>query len=121
MALSIWTATTSPSVSQACAFFPPAPCSWMICVTLHSNENGLSAARGTLPILLGACVSPAISNSLTSRATCAAVAFICLARSMVARFQQNSPGSFTFCTESFHDVEENRTTGGLEQKPLKKL
>ena len=35
----MWTATTSPSVSQACAFSPLAPCSWMICVSLHSNDD----------------------------------------------------------------------------------
>ena len=94
MALSIWTATTSPSVSQACAFLPSAPWSWMICVSLHSKATGLSATRGTLTSLPGAAVSPAILNSLTSRATCAAVAFICFARSMVARFQTNSPVSW---------------------------
>src|SRR5258705_13319865 len=64
----------------------------MICDTLHSNETGLSATRGTLTRLLGAAVSPEILNSLTSWATWAAVAFICCAKSMVARFQTNSPG-----------------------------
>src|SRR5258705_13676516 len=92
MALSMWTATTSPRVSQACTFWPLAPCSWMICDTLHSNETGLSATRDTLTRLLGAAVSPEILNSLTSWATWAAVAFICCAKSMVARFQTNSPG-----------------------------
>src|ERR1700687_536134 len=44
----------------------------MICDTLHSNETGLSATRGTLTRSLGAAVRPEILNSLTSWATCAA-------------------------------------------------
>src|SRR5258708_17045593 len=119
-ALSIWTATTSPTVSQACAFAPFAPCRWMIWVSLHSNETGLSATRGTLTSLLGAAVSPEILNSLTSWATCAAVKFICRARSMVARFQTNSPVSLILPTLSFQEVEEKPMIGGWEQDPLKK-
>src|SRR2546421_11488006 len=93
----------------------------MICDTLHSNETGLSATRGTLTRLPGAAVSPAMLNSLTSWATCAAVAFICCARSIVARFQTNSPVCWMFSTLSFHEVEENPMIGGGELKPLKKL
>src|SRR5713226_1629579 len=106
MALSMWTATTSPSVSQACAFSPFAPCNWMICDSLHSNETGLSATRGTLTSLLGTAVSPAILNSLTSWATCAAVRFICCARSMVARFQTNLTAAHVA-----HDVSEFKIAG----------
>src|SRR6266849_1973550 len=79
----------------------------MICDSLHSNETGLSATRGTLTRLLGAAVRPEILNSLTSWATCAAVAFICRAKSMVARFQTNSPVSWMLATLCFHEVEEN--------------
>src|SRR5260221_9984316 len=121
MALSMWTATTSPRVSQACTFWPLAPCSWMICDTLHSNETGLSATRDTLTRLLGAAVSPEILNSLTSWATWAAVAFICCAKSMVARFQTNSPVSWMLATLSFQEVEENPMIGGREFNPVKKL
>src|SRR5579864_1958720 len=113
MALSIWTATTSPRVSQALAFLPSAPCSWTICDNLHSNETGLSATRGTLTSLQGAGVSPAIENSLTSCATWAAVAFICFARSLVARFQTNSPVSRILVTLSFQEVDENPMIGGV--------
>src|SRR5947199_142886 len=58
-ALSMCTATTSPSVSHAFTLVPSAPCSWMICDSLHSNETGLSATRGTLTRLPGAAVRPA--------------------------------------------------------------
>src|SRR5258706_15651047 len=92
----------------------------MICDTLHSNETGLSATRGTLTRLLGAAVSPEILNSLTSWATWAAVAFICCAKSMVARFQTNSPVSWMLATLSFQEVEENPMIGGREMNPLKK-
>src|SRR5258708_39969542 len=120
MALSMWTATTSPRVSQACTFWPLAPCSWMICDTLHSNETGLSATRGTLTRLLGAAVSPDILNSLTSWATWAAVAFICCARSMGARFQTNSPVCWILATLSFQEVEENPMIGGGDMTALTK-
>ena len=84
----------------------------MICVNLHSNDTGLSATRGTLTSLPGTAVRPAILNSLTSWATWAAVAFICCARSMVARFQTNSPVSWMFWTLSFQEVEEKPMIGG---------
>ena len=84
----------------------------MICDTLHSNETGLSATRGTLTRMLGAAVSPATANSLTSLATCAAVKFICCAKSMVARFQTNSPVSWMLATLSFQEVEEKPMIGG---------
>jgi hypothetical protein len=61
-ALSMWTATTSPSVSPASALSPFAPLRWMISVSLHSNEAGLAATRGTLTSLLSATASPAIVN-----------------------------------------------------------
>src|SRR5260370_34701956 len=93
----------------------------MICDTLHSNETGLSATRGTLTRLLGAAVSPEILNSLTSWATWAAVAFICCAKSLVARFQTNSPVSWMLATLSFQEVEENPMIGGGELKPVKKM
>src|SRR5258708_40245251 len=121
MALSMWTATTSPRVSQACTFWPSAPCSWMICDALHSNETGLSATLGTLTRLLGAAVSPDILNSLTSWATWAAVAFICCAKSLVARFQTNSPVPWMLATLSFQEVEENPMIGGGELKAVEKL
>src|SRR3981081_4098324 len=92
----------------------------MICVSLHSNETGLSATRGTLTSLLGAAVSPEILNSLTSWAQCAAFKFTCRARSMVARFQTNSPVSWILPTLSFQEVEEKPMIGGGEQHPLKK-
>src|ERR1700680_5013061 len=120
-ALSMWTATTSPRVSQHCALAPSAPCNWMICVSLHSNGTGLSATQGTLTSLPGNAASPAILNSLTSWATCAAVAFICCARAMVARFQTNSFVSWILATLSFQVVDENPMIGGGEQNALKKL
>ena len=99
---SIWTATPSPNVSQASASRPSALLSWMSSVTLHSRMNaGLFATRITLTTLLGAAVCPAIVNSSISGATWAAVAFICTARSMATRFQQNSLVSWTFSTVQF--------------------
>jgi hypothetical protein len=56
--------------------------------------------------LLGVAVNPAIVNSLTSWATWAEVAFLCLARSIIERFQQNSFVSSMFETLSFQLVEE---------------
>jgi hypothetical protein len=50
---------------------------------------------------------------LTSWATWAEVAFICLARSIIERFQQNSLVSWMFETLSFQLVEEKPTIGGL--------
>ena len=87
--------------------------SWMIWVSLHSKATGLSATRGTLTSLPGTAVRPAILNSLTSRATWAAVAFICFARSLVARFQTNSLVSWMLPALSFQLVEEKPMIGGL--------
>ena len=84
----------------------------MICVSLHSKDTGLSATLGTLTSLPGSGVSPASWNSLTSRAACAAVAFICRARSMVARFHTNSFVSWMLATLSFQEVEEKPMIGG---------
>ncbi len=80
--------------------------------TLHSKATGLSPTRGTLTSLPGTAVSPASLNSSTSGATCAAVAFMCLARSIVARFQTNSPVCWMFSTVSFQLVEEKPMIGG---------
>ena len=50
------------SPRKASAFRPSMPVSWMISVSLHSNEAGLAATRGTLTSLLSATASPAIVN-----------------------------------------------------------
>src|SRR5712672_1875295 len=81
---------------------------------LHLRAIGaLQLDDHTLTRLLGAAVSPEILNSLTSWATWAAVAFICCAKSMVARFQTNSPVSWMLATLSFQEVEENPMIGGV--------
>jgi len=106
------TATTSPSVNQVGTATPSAPCSWMICVTRHSNDTGLSATRGA-PIRRDATgVRPASSNSLTSGGTAAQLAFIASASGRVARFQTNSPVSRTLCSVSFAPMLAKPTMGG---------
>jgi len=76
---------------------------------LALEETGLSATRGTLTSFPGIGVSPAISNSSTSaRGHGRPVAFICLARSMVARFQTNSPVSWMLATLSFRKSRQSR-------------
>src|ERR1700687_1058832 len=93
----------------------------MVCDSLHSKPTGLSATPGMWTSRAGVRVNPAMLKSLTSWATWAAVAFICCARSMVARFQTNSFVSWILATLSFQEVEEKPMIGGGELDPLEKV
>src|SRR5437016_9450946 len=118
-ALSRWTATTSPKVTQVCIGRPSLVLSWTISTSLHSITAGLSPTRGTLTLDDGTGVRPAVSNSLTSGGTWAEEIFICLAKGIVAKFQTNSPVSRTLRTVSFQLFEEKARIGGDAGTALK--
>ncbi|MNL79985.1 hypothetical protein D3C87_2067160 [compost metagenome] len=85
----------------------------MICVTLHSNDTGLSATRGTLMMFDATLVSPDSSNSSTSGPTIAQLWFICSANGRVARFQANSPVCSMLFRLSLRPTLENPMIGGM--------
>src|SRR5690606_35635617 len=105
--------TTSPSTSQLDTDALSAPCSWMIWVTLHSKDTGLSSTRGTSTTLEATGVRPLRANSSTSGATAAQLWFIASASGRVARFQQNSPVASALFRLSFRLTLEKPMIGGV--------
>ena len=96
----MWTATTSPNVSQESTESPSAVCSRMHCVSRHSKATGLSITRGTPTTRESAGVKPDSTNSSTYGDTAALVWFIASANGRVAKFQTNSPVSWMLRTVS---------------------
>ena len=111
-ALSMCTATTSPSTSQVSTAVPSAPCSCCTCVQRHSKVTRLSATRGGRTSVEARGVRPASTNSSTSGGTAAQVVFIASARSRVARFHTNSPVACTLRTVSLRPMLAKPTMGG---------